>query len=103
MALAQSVVGAEVTEVLVVPADRQYTIVSISLCNTTSLKETITVHAVPRGNEAGQSTVLLDDLVLLEHETRVWEHRLVLDSGDRMLAIGSFGGRVTATVSFVRE
>jgi hypothetical protein len=101
MALAQAVIGVELTSVLAVPAQAQWTIVSINLCNTTSTRETITVHAVPQGQDASTATTLLDDLVLLEHETKVWEHRLVLGPGDALLAIGSFGGRVTATVSYV--
>ncbi len=101
MALAQAVIGVELTSVLAVPAQVQWTIVSINLCNTTSTRETITVHAVPQGHGASTATTLLDDLVLLEHETKVWEHRLVLGPGDAILAIGSFGGRVTATVSYV--
>lgn len=101
MALAQAIVQAQLTSVLKVPAQSQWTIVSIHLCNTTSTRETITVHAVPAGQGANTATILLDDLVLLEHETRVWEHRLVLGAGDAILAVGSFGERVTATVSYV--
>ena len=101
MALAQAIVLVELTPVLTVPPQAQWTIVSIHLCNTTSTRETITVHAVPAGHGASNATTLLDDLVLLEHETKVWEHRLVLGAGDAILAVGSFGERVTATVSYV--
>jgi hypothetical protein len=101
MALAQAIVGAEPTTVLSVPENAQWLVVSISLCNTTSQRETITVCAVPAGRSADPSTTLLDDLVLVEHETRVWEHRLVLGPGDSLVAQGSFGKRVTATVSYV--
>jgi hypothetical protein len=101
MALAQAIIGTNLTPVLTVPAQAQWTIVSISLCNTTSTRETITVHATPVGQTASSATTLLDDLVLLEHETKVWEHRIVLGPGDAILAIGSFGERVTATVSYV--
>jgi hypothetical protein len=100
MALAQAIVGAEPTNVLSVPDHVQWIVVSVSLCNTTSLRETITVYAVPAGKSADPSTTLLDDLVLVEHETRVWEHRLVLGPRDSLVARGSFGQRVTATVSY---
>jgi hypothetical protein len=80
--------------------DQSLEVVSIVLCNTTSLPETITLHALSAGATAGPRSTILDDVIVNGHETHVWEHRIVLSDLDALAGSASFGERVTVTVSF---
>jgi len=100
MAIAQSIILQETTNILDVVEGQQWTIVSILLCNATSDPETITVYVVPMGEEPSQATTILNDVIVERHSTQTWEHQLILEAGDSIVATATFGGNVTATVSY---
>lgn len=102
MALAQAILSASNTPILLVAEGEEWCVISVTMCNTTSSPETVTLHAVPANQSASQSTTILDDMIIEPHGTKVWEHRLVLSAGEELAGIASFGGRVSVTVSFHR-
>lgn len=103
MALAQAVLRDIPTEILRVPDGEEWSLASVTICNTTSEPETVIIHAVPPGTEVDDSTTILHDVILERHATFCWEHALVLSAGERLVGVGCFGGRTTITVSFRRS
>ncbi len=100
MSLAQIVISDSPTEILVVASEGRARLEKIIFCNTTSVEETVTLFAVPRGQDAQDASAILHDQILRAHESKMWQITLLLEEGDRIVGLASFGGRVTATLSY---
>jgi hypothetical protein len=89
------------TELLVVPALTNYASVAILLCNVGASDETVTLYAVPSGGTAGATNTIMKNFVLPAENTYIFDTKLLLGAGDKIVAIGSTGNLATATVTYI--
>ena len=99
MSIANVTIGA--TNTTIINAAAQLTAVGILLCNFGSVDETVTVYAIKSGGSAGNSTTILKSFVLPAANTYSFDFKLILDSGDSIVAIGTVGAIVAATPSYL--
>lgn len=75
-------------------------VVSAFFCNYSAAPVTISVYAVPDGGVADNTTIILKDLDINATDTYILNtERMILDDGDRLVAVANEDSRVTATVS----
>jgi hypothetical protein len=89
------------SEILSVPAGKTYASVAILLCNKGLTDETITVYAFPTGGSAGDASTILKSFVLPAYNTWVFDTKLILGESSKVVAIGTTGGLVVATPSYM--
>jgi hypothetical protein len=96
------------TRILAIPtriflATGQTAITTMMFCNvTTSATSTVSVFAVPLGGNAGETTQILNNIVLPPGESfSLDKERFVIDLGDAFYAQASDDNQITATVSAV--
>ena len=89
------------TIILTSPLGVAYTAISLMFCNTSINSETVTVYAVQNGNSVNDLTTILKDIQLNAADTFILSEKILLDSLDQIVAIGSNGNRVSCTVSFI--
>lgn len=95
------IINSTETTILECPIDLSYAAVTLFFCNTSSSNEVITVYAVKNGDSAGDSNTFLKEVTIPAKDTGIFSDKLLLDSLDKISAIGSTGNRVSCTVSFI--
>lgn len=74
-------------------------ITTVIVCNTTASDKTVTLYAVPSGGSSGDSTMIVNTLIVPAGDTVSFDQeKMVLGTGDELKAICSASG-LTATVS----
>lgn len=101
MAITNSLVPT--TGTVIFSAAGEQAITTVIFCNNDSVSDTLlTVYAVPNGNVVGTETMILNSLSLPATETFVFDtEKLILSSGDNLVATSSVDRVVVATVSSV--
>lgn len=93
------------TEIVTIPTSKVYASVAICFCNFdisgTAADESITVYFVPNGGSPANSNMVIQSLVIPIGQTYVFDSKMILDAGEKIVAVGSVGSKVTATVSYM--
>jgi hypothetical protein len=93
------------TTLMTVPSLKTYASVAICFCNYdvsgTAADETITVYFVPSGGSVGNATMVIQSLIIPIGQTYVFDSKMILDAGATVVAIGTVGSKVTATISYM--
>lgn len=89
------------TDILTVPAGESYASVAVILCNYGASDETINIYAVPSAGSAGNSNIIMKAFLLPSTNTYVFDTKLLMGAGDKLVAIGTTGSLVTATVTYI--
>ena len=75
-------------------------VVSAFFCNYSGAQVTISVWAVPDGESASNSTIILKNLNINAEDTYIFNtERMILGDGDQLMASCNTSASVTATVS----
>lgn len=101
MSIANNLVLSTETNLLTVPALTAYANVVLTLCNTTSSDEVVSIYACPAGAASADTNCILKSLTIPAYDTFVFESKLLLAATDEINAIGLLGSKVTATVSYL--
>lgn len=100
MALANITLGT--TPTTIYTSSGQSAITLVYFCNRSLSPITFTVHAVSNGDAATLSNIIYYEVQLAPTDTYVLDtERLILDSGDSIVAIASHIDSVSVTVSSV--
>ena len=93
-------IGTANTTLYSVPPGESHAVVLIVLCNTDdAANKTITLYAVPSGNSAADSNMIINDLVIPAGDTIIYNlEKFILNSGDSIVGIADATG-VTVTFS----
>lgn len=84
---------------------QEHAVTCMIFCNYSSTEDvTLNLYAVPTGGAVvGNFTQIIKDLVIPRGETLTFDsEKLILSSQDRIRAVASANGRLTATVSTMR-
>jgi len=112
MALANSLIGSTNTNLVVVPAGKQYAILTLMVCNTAAEDPTgsndskFDLHFVPNGQAKGNadpnSNQVLNNLVVAGADTFTFDsEKIVLEGGDRVIAVSQEPSNLVATISYL--
>ena len=89
------------TTLLESPGGISYTIVSMFLCNTSVNTETITINVIKSGDSATDTNTILKEVSITAADTAIFSEKILLESLDKVVAIGTLGNSVSCTVSFI--
>ncbi len=78
---------------------KQVTVRMITLCNTDSVSNTVTIYNVPSGGAVGGSTTVASAYTLQAGETQRWSMADVLLPGDAIQWLASAASKVTGSIS----
>ena len=110
MAIASTQIGSTDTNILLVPAAKQYAVLTIMVCNTDTTNplhlehgETMfDMHFIASGAAKGDVNMVINDLTLPAGETFTFDsEKIVLDAGDKIVCISQSPTNLSATVSFL--
>lgn len=110
MAITSTAIASTDTNLLLVPAGKQYAVLTIMVCNTEATNpihldhgETqFDMHLVASGGAKSAVNMVINDLVLPAGETFTFDsEKLVLAAGDKIVAISTSPTNLSATVSFL--
>jgi hypothetical protein len=103
MPLVNTTIGATETTILTVPGGQSWANVFLSFCCfNTSSSEMITVHVRPAGEAVSDENTVLKNVVIDPTDTFVLNmEKFLLSATDVISAIGSAGGRVSVTASYL--
>ena len=83
-------------------ADGQQAVTTIVFCNVTTITNTLSVYAVPRGGNPGPTTQIVSEVILPGGETFSFDsERFVLEDLDAFWAQCTYDRAITATLSSV--
>jgi hypothetical protein len=83
-------------------ADAQYAVTTMVFCNVTTVTNTLSVYAVPAGENPGPTTQLVNEVILPGGESFSFDsERFVLDNGDAFYAQCTNDNAITAIISAV--
>ena len=88
------------TELLLVPTTKNYACIGILFCNFSEDDETVTIFAVKSGESIVDKATIIKDFKISAKNTLNFEFKLLLAEGDKVVAIGSNGSKVAATLSY---
>lgn len=75
-------------------------VVSAFFCNYSASPVTVSIFAVPSGGSATDDTVILKNISINASDTYILNtERMILDDGDKIVAVANTAGAVTAIVS----
>lgn len=84
-------------------ADSQYAVTTMVFCNVTTVTNTLSVYAVPDGQNPGPTTQIVNEVVLPGGESFSFDsERFVLELGDAFYAQCTYDNGITAIVSAVK-
>lgn len=89
------------TDILVVPALKTYATLGVLFCNYGAADESVTLYAVPSGDTAQDKTTIVKSFLIPSGNTLPFDFKLILEAGDKIIAIGSAGSLVAATPTYV--
>ena len=108
MALANSLIGSTNTNLVVVPAGKQYAILTLMVCNTAAEDPTgsndskFDLHFVPQGQSIGAVNQVCKEINVTGAETITFDtEKMVLSEGDSIVAVSQAPLNLSATVSFL--
>ena len=112
MAIVNKKIGLTDTEVLAVPSGSRFAVTTIMVCNTASADTgggndtTFDLHFVPNGQAKGNadpnSNQVLNDLVVAGADTFTFDsEKIVLEGGDRVIAVSQSPSNLVATISYL--
>ena len=94
MALANSLIGSTNTNLVVVPAGKQYAILTLMVCNTAAEDPTgsndskFDLHFVPQGQSIGAVNQVCKEINVTGAETFTFDtEKMVLSEGDSIVAV----------------
>ena len=112
MAIVNKKIGLTDTEVLAVPSGSRFAVTTIMVCNTASADTgggndtTFDLHFVPNGQAKGNAdpnaNQILNDLVIAGADTFTFDtEKIVLEGGDKIVAVSQAPANLIATVSYL--
>jgi|TARA_A100001388_G_scaffold21692_1_gene14215 hypothetical protein len=112
MAIVNKKIGLTDTVLLSVPAGSRFAVTTILVCNTASADtggsndSSFDLHLVPNGQAKGNadpnSNQILNDLVVAGADTFTFDtEKIVLEGGDRIIAVSQSPANLNATVSYL--
>ena len=76
--------------------------VGLYFCNFVTSGDFITIHAIKSGQSPSNTNTILKDLEFTGKETFQFPNeKFILDYGEKISASGTYGGRVSATATFI--
>jgi|TARA_B000000609_G_C24003602_1_gene256298 hypothetical protein len=112
MAIVNKKIGLTDTEVLAVPAGSRFAVTTIMVCNTASADTgggndtTFDLHFVPNGQAKGNTdpnaNQILNDLKIAGADTFTLDtEKIVLEGGDRVIAVSQSPANLAMTISYL--
>ena len=112
MAIVNKKIGLTDTTILTVPNGSRYAITTLLLCNTASADTgggndtSVDLHLVPNGQAKGNAdpnaNQILNDLVVAGADTFTFDtEKIVLEGGDRIIAVSQSPANLAATVRYL--
>lgn len=110
MAIESTAIASVDTDLLVVPASKQYAVLTIMICNTETPnpvhpehgETNFDLHFVKSGDAKGNTNMVIRSLSLPAGETFTFDsEKVVLEAGDKIVALGESPTNLSATVSFL--
>ena len=112
MAIVNKKIGLTDTEVLAVPSGSRFAVTTIMVCNTASADTgggndtTFDLHFVPNGQAKGNAdpnaNQILNDLLIAGADTFTFDtEKIVLEGGDKIVAVSQSPANLIATVSYL--
>jgi hypothetical protein len=99
MALANTAVAASNTDIYT--SSGETCVVTMYFCNYSGVTRTLTLYAVPSGESADNTSIIVKDVEIIAADTYTLStDRLILANGDKITAIADAGSAITATVSY---
>lgn len=89
------------TDVVSVPALKNYAVTGVLFCNHNTASEVLQVYAVKNGGSIANGSKIAADLTINGKDTYMFEFKLLLEAGAKIVAIGSTGSIVTATPTWL--
>jgi len=110
MAIESTAIGSTDTDLLTVPTGKQYAVLTILICNTEAPnpvhqehgETNFDLHLVKNGDAKSDTNMIIRNLILPAGETFTFDsEKVVLDAGDKIVALGESPTNLSATVSFL--
>jgi|TARA_E500000178_G_scaffold324875_1_gene351666 hypothetical protein len=112
MAIVNKKIGLTDTEVLAVPSGSRFAVTTIMVCNTASADTggnndtTFDLHFVPNGQAKGNAdpnaNQILNDLRIAGADTFTLDtEKIVLEGGDRVIAVSQSPANLAMTISYL--
>ena len=95
------VIGNTVTNILSASNNESFAGIGLYFCNTSSLDETLSLHALEASASVGDGNMIVKNLAMPSGATYEFgAEKFLIQSGERIAAIGQNGNRVTATITY---
>ena len=110
MAIESTAISSTDTDLLTVPADKSYAVLTIMICNTEAPnpvhpehgETNFDLHFVKNGAAKSNTNMVIRSLVLPAGETFTFDsEKVVLETGDKIVALGESPTNLVATVSYL--
>ena len=110
MAIENTAIGSTDTDLLTVPNGKRYAILTILICNTEAPNPVhqehglthFDLHLVPSGDAKSDTNMVIRALQLPAGETFTFDsEKVVLEAGDKIIALGESPTNLSATVSYL--
>lgn len=87
-------------DILTVPTGKRYAAVLVTLCNNGTATRTFDLHAVKNGDSVTASNRVLINREVKGYDSFFISEKFLLEAGDKLRAVASSNGAITATVSW---
>jgi hypothetical protein len=110
MARASTAIASTDTNLLLVPAGKSYAVLTIMVCNTDAPNPVhsehgltnFDLHFVASGDAKSNTNMVIRSLLLPAGETFTFDsEKIVLEAGDKIVALGESPTNLSATVSYL--
>jgi hypothetical protein len=94
--------GAIVTDIVSGSFVAKHASVGLYFCNFSDDYEYISIHCLKSGEVAGNDNIIISNLDITGNETFQFPNeKFILDYGEKIVASGVYGNRVTATATYI--
>lgn len=108
MAIANGTIALTDTELLTVPAGKQYAITALIVCNTANFDSSgnndteFDLHIVKSGQPKGPANQIVNNLFIAGSDTFTFDsEKIVMEAGDKIVAVSQAPANLAATISYL--